>query len=223
MTEDLRFNFLSARPCVEDHESFLVLASKVKVTVPHLPMEGQGFPLKAVLPFHVPPQSSPETHLDRAIQKKSQMRPDSLSDDAIQKPDQFLILVPGSPLVNHGGIGEAIADHPLSRSESRLNDLFHVLSPVGSIQHELRKRLKSLVSGIEQHTSHVPANRRPSRFEGHHMGDAHAVQGLPETFCLRALPASFDPFKSDEDSLFHLYPVVQSSCELHRMRDVIIE
>jgi hypothetical protein len=140
-----------------------------------------------------------------------------------QKPDQLVILAPGNTLVNDRGVGEAIANHPLSRSESRLNDLFHMLSPVGSIQHELRKRLKSLVSGIEQHTSHVPANRRPSWFEGHHMSDAQAVQGLPEAFCLRALPASFNPFKSDEDSLFHLYPVVQSSCELSRMRDVTIE
>jgi hypothetical protein len=223
MPEDLRFNFLPACLCVEDHESFLIFAGKVQVTVPHSMVEGQGLFLKTVLSSHVSPQGSSETHLDRAIQKKGQMRPDSLSDEVIQKPNEFPVLPPGNTLVNDRGIGEAIADHPLPRSESRLNDLFHVLSPVGRIEHEFRKRRKSLVFGIEQNSSHMPANRRPSWFEGHHMNDPHAVQSLPKAFCLRALPASFNPFKSDEDPWFHLYPVVQSSCELSRMSDVIIE
>ena len=214
MPDDFRFNFLPARRCVEDHEPFLVLASKVKVTLSHFQMEGHGLLLKAVLPFHVPPQGSPETHLDRAIQKKGEMRPDSLSDDFIQKPDQVPILAPGSTLVNHCGIGETVANHPLSRSESRLNDLLHVLSPVGSIKHELSQRRKSLVSGIEQKTPHVPANRRPSRLQGHHMSDAHADQGLAKAFCLSALPAPFNPLKSDEDPLFHHSPVVESSRNL---------
>jgi hypothetical protein len=46
------------------------------------------------------------------------------------------------------------------------------------------------------------------------MSDAHADQGLAKAFCLSALPAPFNPLKSDEDPLFHDFPVIESSRNL---------
>ena len=136
MAEDQRFNFLSVRRRIQDNKPFLVLAGKVKITLPDFMMKGQGLFLEAVLAFHVPPSGSPEPHLYRAIQQEREMRPDPVRDNPIQKPDERSVLSPGSPLVNHGGIGKAITNHPLSSPESRLNDLLYVLSPVRSIEHE---------------------------------------------------------------------------------------
>ena len=86
-------------------------------------MKGDFLALKPILASVRSGGGSGKTHLDRTIEKESEVRNQTLGRSFIQKFDQPGILTPSKSLVNDGGIKKAITNNYLTLFQRRSNPL----------------------------------------------------------------------------------------------------
>ena len=103
-------------------------------------------------------------------------------------------------LVGIAGIDEAITQHPLARSERRLDRFAHQLGTGGEHQQQLAFRAHAAQGRIEHDRTHRLAERGPAGFAREHRRDAMAQEMFAQAGDEGALARALAAFQGDETS-----------------------
>ena len=196
---------------IENFDSNRILLGQPQVPFPHPKMKLLNLTLEPILPLRRgagkdSPLRSVQPNLYRAVEEEGEIGPDPLGGDEVQPVNEVQVLASPVPLVCGGGVGEAITDNPPAGRQGRLDHLSHMLSPVGSVEQELRKALHFAVVAVEEHAANVAPKPGAAGLPGDDMGDTALLQEPGQAFHLGCLPAPLDALQGDEHGRYRSSP-----------------
>src|SRR5271167_645297 len=104
--------------------------------------------------------------LDIGVHQNGEVRPQAATQYLVKLQHRVATQMSSSALVCFGGIGEAVAEHPLAAIERRFDDLRELLCAGGEHQRHLCHRVETCSARIQQHSANALANLGSARLAG---------------------------------------------------------
>jgi hypothetical protein len=142
---------------------------------------------------------------DIDIKEKREIRPAFSDRECVQAADHLVAKSSGNPLVNGGGISEAIGNYYGATVERRLNDFSHQLAAAGFKKEQLGLgRHGHAFWDKLQEMANPFTNRGSARFASHKEGHVGVPQARGQQTHLGGFSATLGAFEGDERQARHV-------------------
>jgi hypothetical protein len=136
--------------------------------------------------------------LDVGIHVDRQVRPNAAAQHGVEAQHRVAAELSSSTLIGFGGIGEAVAQHPLAAGERRFDHLRELLGAGSEHERHLSHGIEALGARVEQHSANALANLGSAGLaSGEHI-NAFRAQHLRQLPQLSGFAAAVEAFEGDE-------------------------
>ncbi len=141
-----------------------------------------------------------QTRLRRHVEYEGEVGLERAHGHPLQRLEQVLVDAAERPLVDAGGVDEAIADHPAAAFQRGQDRMADVVVAGGREQDRFGGGAERLRSPRQQHVPDDLGAGRPARLPGQDHADPKRAQPLRQQRRMRRLAGPLPAFKGDESS-----------------------
>ena len=142
--------------------------------------------------------SSVQGRVDIEIKENGKVRRQAAGGDLINAADEINTQAPPDALVGYRRLRISVADHRLTGSQGRFDELGHMLSSTGAHQEQLRHGVETFQGRIQNYVSNPFAGLRTTGLPRLYDVMALEAEAGTKAFTLGRGPGAVDPLKCDE-------------------------
>ncbi len=147
------------------------------------------------VPLHAAP---PQAGLRRQIEEHRQIGLEAAERRLLQTIDEIETEPAGEPLIDPGGIGEAVAEDPAAGADRRFDDPGDMVGTGGEKEVQFGQRQPFLGAPVDQQATDRLRPRGAARLAGGETVDTRGTQTAPEKLELGRLSGTFAALEGDE-------------------------